>query len=209
MILSLDEASRKKLFDHRHKPKSSAYRFMVYTNSHCVQFRETAMSYFSDIGAIDVGGSCNGSTSQIRQPNAANVVVAPDHVRSTHWRENFKGMNMYRYCLVLENRYADGYISEKILNAFLGGCVPIYYGDRGVYDIFNKNAFIYYDIDNPSAALNRVRQLEANTTAYEEILAQPILAHGNRTIEQYFSLSDDIGNGVLKRRIHEMMGLLH
>ena len=30
----------------------------------------------------------------------------------------------YRFCLVLENHYLEGYITEKIMNAFGGGCIP-------------------------------------------------------------------------------------
>ena len=32
----------------------------------------------------------------------------------------------------MENTYKKGYISEKILNAFIGGTVPIYYGHEDV-----------------------------------------------------------------------------
>lgn len=207
MILTFDESTRNKLFDPFQKPVSSKERFMIYANSNCVQYRETALAYFTDLGVVDIAGACNGSKSPRRQPNSINVAPAPDHVRDASWRENSKVMGTYRFCIAMENRYADGYISEKILNAFLGGCLPIYYGDRGVFDIFNKDAFVYYDIHNPQEALDRVRYLDSNRAAYDEVMAQPILARGNLTVEDYFSLSDDIGGGTLKRRIHTMMGL--
>lgn len=96
-------------------------------------------------------------------------------------------------------------MTEKILNAFLGGCIPIYYGALDVFDIFNSEAFIYYDIENPEPALERVQFLEKNSTAYDHVMAQPILAHGNQTIQDYFSLSDDIGDGKLKNQIRSMI----
>ena len=53
-------------------------------------------------------------------------------------------------------RAVTGYVSEKILNAFFAGGIPIYYGSLEVFDIFNKRAFVYFDIGNPRCAF-RVR----------------------------------------------------
>jgi len=55
----------------------------------------------------------------------------------------------YRYALVMENSDSPGYVSEKILHAFLSGTVPIYYGSRFVFEIFNAKAFIFFDLDMP------------------------------------------------------------
>ena len=48
--------------------------------------------------------------------------------------------------------------------------------------------------------------LETNQTAYDEVMKEPILAHGNDTIDRYFSLQDGIGRGsFLKRKIRDMV----
>ena len=106
---------------------------------------------------------------------------------------------------MLENRRRDGYVTEKILNAFLAGCIPIYYGTTEIFDIFNEKAFIYYDIYDPAPAINRVRRLHRNRTAYDEVMSEPILANGTETAEKYFSLADDIGGGKLRKRIRGMI----
>ena len=36
-----------------------------------------------------------------------------------------------------------GYVTEKIVNAFLAGSIPIYWGSRAVLEIFNPESFIY------------------------------------------------------------------
>jgi hypothetical protein len=116
-------------------------------------------------------------------------------------------MASYRFGLAMENANYPGYVTEKLPNAFLAGGVPVYYGTTDVFNLFNKDAFIYYDIDDPQAALDRIAYFETNRTAYAEVLAQPILANGERTLEEYFSLSDDVGGGKLKQRIRDMVGL--
>ena len=103
----------------------------------------------------------------------------------------------------MENQKARGYVTEKIVNAFQSITVPIYYGTTDVFKLFNKDAFIYYDIHDPQPALDRIAYLETNRTAYAEVLAQPILAGG--ALEEYFSLSDDVGGGKLKQRIRAMV----
>lgn len=91
-------------------------------------------------------------------------------------------------------------------NAFLSGTVPIWYGTREVFDVFNERAFIYYDIKDPQPAIDRIKYLEKNQTAYNEVQNEPILANGDQTIEDYFSFRDDVGDGKLKKRIRKMMG---
>ena len=73
------------------------------------------------------------------------------------------------------------------------------------FKLFNKDAFVFYDIKDPQGALDRIAHLEANRTAYADVVARPILADGQRTLEEYFSLSDRIGGGKLKRRVLRML----
>lgn len=106
----------------------------------------------------------------------------------------------------MENSKKDGYITEKMFNAFLSGAIPIWYGTKGIFEMFNQDAFIYYDIESPGLALSRVQSLESNRTAYEEMLREPILANGTATIEKWFSLGDEIGGGKMKNRVLALMG---
>ena len=107
----------------------------------------------------------------------------------------------------MENTYRDGYITEKIMSAFRAGSVPIWYGGRDALDIFNPNAFVYYDVEDPQPALDRIKYLIDHPEAYNAVLKEPILRDGNRTIEKYFSFRDEIGGGQLKKRIRTMMGV--
>lgn len=54
----------------------------------------------------------------------------------------------YRKCkfvLAMENSKRDGYVTEKIVNAFYSGAIPIYWGSSNISDLFNKDAFINVD----------------------------------------------------------------
>ena len=73
----------------------------------------------------------------------------------------------FRFAIAFENRKINWYITEKLVNAFLGGTIPLYWGAKEVLDVFNPEAFIYFDYNNPTPALKRLEYLERNRTAYD------------------------------------------
>ena len=48
----------------------------------------------------------------------------------------------YKFVIAIENKDVGGYVTEKILNAFYSGAIPIFKGSSNVNDLFNKKAFI-------------------------------------------------------------------
>jgi hypothetical protein len=106
----------------------------------------------------------------------------------------------------MENTNLHGYMTEKIIQAYLGGCLPIYYGSsHDVYSIFTNNSFVFYDINNPQPALELLQHLKANNTLYEEMLKKRILKDGINTINKHLSLYPEIGNGFINKAIRQMM----
>ncbi|MGZ4971717.1 MAG: glycosyltransferase family 10 domain-containing protein [Limisphaerales bacterium] len=51
-------------------------------------------------------------------------------------------MQQYKFALVIENAVFPGYVSEKILDAFFAGCVPVYLGAPDVTDFIPAETFI-------------------------------------------------------------------
>ena len=53
----------------------------------------------------------------------------------------------YKFVLAIENNIKEGYVTEKIMNVFAAGSIPIYQGcSKTVVKQFNKNSYI--DINN-------------------------------------------------------------
>jgi hypothetical protein len=195
--------TQKKIFDHQFRVKNTKKKFLTYMVSNCVEFREKAFTDLSNIATVHFGGFCSG----LAGGNRTNIQESQVNGNIKTWMDNSNGVFQdYRFGLVMENQKSDGYITEKMVNAFLSGTVPIWYGTREVFDVFNERAFVFYDIKEPQPALDRIMYLEKNETAYDEIQNEPILANGDQTIEDYFSLRDDVGGGKLKKRIRNMLG---
>jgi hypothetical protein len=207
-MMAFGKEWQNKIFHREQQPRNTNTtkdRFLIYAVSNCVAYREQAFSALSNLGKqVEYGGKCSARSSLGR--NKTNIVKAPDSIIKTNWGENHIEFQPYRFALVMENKKATGYITEKILNAFLAGCIPIYYGTTEIFDIFNKNSFIWYDVKDPKAALDRIAYLEENRTAYDEVVKEPILANGEETIRRYFSWNDELGNGDIKWFIRDMLG---
>eukprot|EP00558_Chaetoceros_sp_UNC1202_P000812 CAMPEP_0197259044 /NCGR_PEP_ID=MMETSP1429-20130617/83312_1 /TAXON_ID=49237 /ORGANISM="Chaetoceros sp., Strain UNC1202" /LENGTH=876 /DNA_ID=CAMNT_0042723243 /DNA_START=132 /DNA_END=2763 /DNA_ORIENTATION=- len=180
--------------------------YMIYGHGNCVNFREAAAGLLSEFGIVHCDGRCQGATPP--SGNRTNLVKTNHDVSIANWEKNIDTYSEYRFCLVLEHSIGhETYISEKILMAFIGGCIPIYYGPELIFDIFNRKAFLFYNISDPQPALDQIKLLENDETLYTAMMKEPIVANGNATIEKYFSFNDTIGNGSLKRRFREKLGV--
>ena len=62
--------------------------------------------------------------------------------------DKIKFFSSYKFSIAMENSNGDGYISEKIVDSFLAGTVPIYYGDYMVDEYINPKTYILTNINS-------------------------------------------------------------
>ena len=160
----------------KERPRGSGEDFLVYISSNCLPHRERMFDLFSTIGNTSAGGKCHGTTPLYK--NSATQLARG------RWPTAWKAYERYKFGLVMENSLTEGYISEKILTAFVGGTVPIYYGTPEVFEIFNKDAFIYLNDSNIQDVLSEVKYLLSDRAEYERRAGLPVLAQGAH--EKYF-----------------------
>jgi len=162
---------------------------------------------------VHYGGSC-----KVKGGIAVPPLEGWQNKDRNTFRSNYETIyTRYKYCLVMENTKKDGYVTEKLMHALLGGCLPIYYGSKDVYKIFRNDSFVYMDIDNPRPALDEIRRLENDPSEYLRRTDRklPLLKAASvedpydtaATVDSYFSVFPGIGTGKLCKEIHEMMGL--
>ncbi len=160
----------------RNRQQSSGEKFLLYVSSRCLPHRETAFDLFSLLGVVSAGGRCHGAFTTNYEHFPVEGVW--------HDETTAEAYSKFKFGLVMENTDTPGYVTEKVLLAFVGGTVPIYYGSRDVFDIFNEAAFIYYTDSSKEIAIAEVQYLLKNKTAYTLKATQPILAKG--ALEKYF-----------------------
>ncbi|DBA00683.1 TPA: hypothetical protein N0F65_003612 [Lagenidium giganteum] len=113
-------------------------RFCAYMYARCDRpQREYMFDYLNALEPVDALGACQGAGQAPEPAKRAGRVSAwynDDAVQI------FEG---YKFVIAFENAEVDGYVTEKLVNAFLAGAIPIYLGHSDtVTQLFNPRSFI-------------------------------------------------------------------
>ena len=82
-----------------------------------------------------------------------------------------------KFTLCPESVIHEGFVTEKIFDAFMADTIPVYYGSSTVSSIFNKKAYLdVSDFDSLDSLLERIIELDNDDEQYLEMLRQPIFA---------------------------------
>jgi hypothetical protein len=109
---------------------------IAYCNNNLIQIREDIFNFFVEkIGANSCSslGNCFGKYQETNKK-----------IEAFWFHEKLiKEYSEYDFIIAMENKVYEGYVTEKILNAYCSGGVPIYWGDSKFAKMFfNKNSFI-------------------------------------------------------------------
>ena len=102
----------------------------------------------------------------------------------------------YRITFAFENSEHNGYTTEKILEAFAGGTIPVYHGSKDVSKEFNPKAFI--NVDNFSSAdeaAKRIKEIAENDDEYLKMMREPMAVPG---CQAYDILKEDYAEKFLE-----------
>lgn len=83
----------------------------------------------------------------------------------------------YKFSLCFENCVADGYTTEKLIDAFAAKTIPVYYGDPRVCEEFNPDSFINCaDCESVEEMTERVKEVDLNDELYIKMLKTPVFS---------------------------------
>lgn len=101
----------------------------------------------------------------------------PDGMR-VNWLDDSKTdfQRRSKFTICFESTAHEGFLTEKITDAFYADTIPIYFGSSTVTEIFNKDAFINVsDYESLDAVVEKVKELDQDDEKYLAMLRQPIL----------------------------------
>ncbi|XRB07700.1 methyltransferase [Pycnococcus provasolii] len=171
---------------------------LAYANGHCVNGRERVFDAFvrafrrESIPHIHALGQCHGRSEGV-------------YIRERFTKKkqtNIKTFGDYKFVLCMENESSPYYMTEKILNAYAAGAVPIYWGDRSLAStLFTEGSYVYVDPSNPQPAVNEVMRLLHDPDAYRAAVTKPVFKSA-AAIETHLSVDLQLGSIALKNRVH-------
>lgn len=95
-----------------------------------------------------------------------------------YFEDKYSLFRQYKFVLVFENEVADTYWSEKLTDALLSLCIPIYFGTHAVKEVFPDGSIIFADMGD----VEIVRKINdwVSSSYYEDNL--PALRQAKRIV---------------------------
>lgn len=129
----------------------------VYSNSDTDGMRDKLFELLSKYKPVNAGGKLHNTYSGV-------CVTDKMEFESKH-----------KFSIACENSSHSGYATEKILQAFSAGTVPIYFGDPTITQEFNPKAFINcHDYEKQDDLMAKIIDVDGDLKLYEEMLSEPI-----------------------------------
>ena len=101
----------------------------------------------------------------------------------------------YKFSLAFENSSSNGYTTEKIIDAFAAGGIPIYWGDPLVDKVFNKKAFIDGNMfEENNDLIEYIKKVDNDDELYLNYIKQPMLNDSNYLNKEHKQLENFIYN---------------
>ena len=94
--------------------------------------------------------------------------------------DKIKFFSSYKFSIAMENSEGDGYISEKIVDSFISGTIPIYYGDYNIDEYINPKSYILIKNEkNIKKKIKYIKEIDNDEEKYLKILKEKVLINEN------------------------------
>jgi len=105
-----------------------------------------------------------------------------------------------KFVITMENTRIGHYITEKIINGFKAGVIPIYWGSQHIAEHFNSKRYLVLE-DTSEEAMNRVidRMVNMSDEEYLKMVNEPIFNPGVNPDILYKRAIANIQNLVIKK----------
>ena len=143
---------RKYALNHPRKKFCSA---VISNNKSFTKFRLNFIKLLSKYKKVDMGGRYNNNVGNIK-----NKVLF---------------LSKYKFSIAMENSEGDGYLSEKIIDSFASGTIPIYYGDYLLDEYINQNSYILIRGEKDlNEKINFIKKIDKDDNLYKKILKEKV-----------------------------------
>lgn len=117
----------------------------------------------------------------------------------------------HKFSIAFENSSHVGYVTEKIVQSFAAGTIPIYWGDPQVGSIFNEKAFVnVHKFQSIDAVIEEIKKIDENDDLYISMLTEPALKEIDYIVEQEKKVEEFLRNIVeqdKQKAIRKPMGI--
>ena len=142
-------------------PQRNKFCSAVISNNYNGTFRIKFINELNKYKKIDMGGKYNN--------NVGGPVI-----------NKIKFLSSYKFSIAMENSEGDGYLSEKNIESFLAGTIPLYYGDYMIDEYLNPKSYILIKGEKDIfQKIEYIKNIDNNNKLYKEILKVKVILEAN------------------------------
>jgi hypothetical protein len=152
---------------------------LLYIASNCKKHREL---FFKEYRKLDKKSAALGQCSNTQ----GGRLLQQGYRGHGAWEELADYYAKYKFGMAMENRKIPYYVTEKILNVFESGAIPIYWGDSVLAKkLFNEKAFIdISDFNSVADAAKYVYELSKDPKRLQDMANEPVFK--DNTVPEIF-----------------------
>lgn len=161
----IEKSVKKHEFDDAYYLGKKGFTASVVSNPDGAEARDAIIDAIDNYKKVDNGG---------RYRNNVGGPVA----------DKFEFIKDYKFVLAIENSMQHGYTTEKILEAFSAGGVPVYWGSPDIKKEFNPDSFIYAgDFDSYEALAQRIKEIDQDDNKYLSMVKAPMILEDSQAAD--------------------------
>jgi len=101
--------------------------------------------------------------------------------KGRYWRDakdDFFLKNKHKFSITYENNTYPWYTTEKLMDSFLAGSMPIYWGDPKVKEDWNERAFI--NVNDFKGYMDEIKRLDQNKEYFDQYYLEPVFTDSQK-----------------------------
>jgi hypothetical protein len=139
----------------------------VVRNGGC-SVRNKFMQLLSKYKSVDCAGTFMNNLKGLTAPDDEHV-----------YGDTYLGfLQSYKFMICFENCKKPGYITEKILNAYMAGCIPIYWGSHEALTWLNPKAFLFLkdeSLESMQQLIEQIKEMDQHPEFYQAMFKEPLI----------------------------------
>lgn len=162
-----ENAKKKHLITDQELQNKSKFCNFVYSNSKADKERRQIFERLSEYKQVDSGG------------RYLNNIGGPVE-------DKVEFQRAYKFSIAFENSSMNGYVTEKLIQAFAAATIPIYWGDPSIAKQFNTKAFINcHDYESIDDVVEAVRKIDEDEELFAAYLREPVWNSKTQDLDEY------------------------
>ena len=113
-------------------------------------------------------------------------------------------LSQCKFVIAYENQSYDGYITEKVFQAYFGGAIPLYYSDPSAVKDVNKKAIIYaQDFASEDDMVDYIKKVDQDDKLYCDIWNEKIITDPDRNYDAVKANLRDKLIPIIEAKLHK------